>query len=411
MKNTTRKGGNDFFFSNFVSVKKGFIIICLLVCGLSARAYNDHRGHNLDSLEREVAKWTPDAIEKASEEELVKLNAAYRELMLGYSNIISPKCEFYARKALSISQTRGWEYENLDALRHIGQCFWASEELDSAAYYYNQALEAAERLVADPKTVDDARSVLYGTVGNLYNTMGNIPEAMRLYAKAGEIFDKYGWNSSNAVLYYNIGETWTDEGDLNKALDAYQKSLSYAQAANDSLWMANAQKGLGRLYMEKGQNWKAVRYFHKAEDYFSLHDTEEPLQRKENFEYMSLALESQQRLLTGLLIGAVLLVVLVLLAAFLGNRLRASRQAQADTAAVMEETLEELRGQASAPSLSKRELEILDLLSKGYTTPQIAEALCLSPETVKWYRKKLLVKFDVANTAELVAAAQKEGRL
>jgi DNA-binding CsgD family transcriptional regulator len=68
-------------------------------------------------------------------------------------------------------------------------------------------------------------------------------------------------------------------------------------------------------------------------------------------------------------------------------------------------------GPANTPGTSKREKEILDLLAKGYTTPQIAEALSLSPETVKWYRKKLLVKFDAANTAELVLAARKAGEI
>ena len=61
--------------------------------------------------------------------------------------------------------------------------------------------------------------------------------------------------------------------------------------------------------------------------------------------------------------------------------------------------------------LSEREKEIVDLLSKGYTTPQIAEALSLSPETIKWYRKKLLAKFDVANVAELVLKARDTGVL
>lgn len=396
-----------YLFINFVSVKKGVIIILMLATGLWARAYNDHRGHNLDSLEREVAKWTPDAIDRASTEELKELNSAYRELMLGYSTTIGPKCEFYARKALSISEPRGWDYESLDAWRYIGQCYWAIGQLDSAAYYYRLATDAAERLDADPKTIDDTRSMLYGTLGNLYNTMGDIPEAMRLYAQAGEIFEQYGWNTSSAVLYYNIGETWTDEGEMAKALEAYRKSLSFAQAAGDSLWIAYAHKGLGRMYMEKGRTWKALRHLYQAEDYFSRHDMEETIPRKETFEYISHALEGQKRLLFGLLAGAVLLVILILLSVILGRRLRASRQAQADTAAVMEETLEELRGQSSAPTLSKREQEILDLVTKGYTTPQIAEALCLSPETVKWYRKKLLVKYDVSNTAELVSAAVK----
>ena len=69
-------------------------------------AYNDHRGHNLDSLERAVARWVPDAIDLASTEELVNLNRAFRDLMLGYSALNSEKCVFYARKALSISEPR-----------------------------------------------------------------------------------------------------------------------------------------------------------------------------------------------------------------------------------------------------------------------------------------------------------------
>ena len=62
-----------------------FCAAALLLASVSAAAYNDHRGHNLDSLERVVARWTPDAVERASEAELVKLNRAYRDLMLGYA--------------------------------------------------------------------------------------------------------------------------------------------------------------------------------------------------------------------------------------------------------------------------------------------------------------------------------------
>ena len=66
---------------------------------------------------------------------------------------------------------------------------------------------------------------------------------------------------------------------------------------------------------------------------------------------------------------------------------------------------------SDSPQLSDREKEILSLLAKGYTAPQIAEALSLSPETIRWYRKKLLVKFDVANTPELIFQAREKGVL
>jgi len=59
----------------------------------------------------------------------------------------------------------------------------------------------------------------------------------------------------------------------------------------------------------------------------------------------------------------------------------------------------------NAISLTKREQSILQEVALGYTTPQIARSLGLSPETVKWYRKQLLDKFSAATSAEMVRIA------
>ena len=55
--------------------------------------------------------------------------------------------------------------------------------------------------------------------------------------------------------------------------------------------------------------------------------------------------------------------------------------------------------------LTRREMTILREVALGRTTPQIAKNLGLSPETVKWYRKQLLVKFSAATSAEVVRKA------
>lgn len=403
-------------------MNKRIIAILATLAVLPATAYNDHRGHNLDSLERVVARWTPDAIDRAGTQELIDLNNACRSLMLGYSTTIGPKSEFYARKALSISESRGWEFANWDASKFIGQCFWAQEKYDSALFYFNKAREAIERMEAGgtsptapegygQKEIDDAKSSLYGAIGNLYSMQDSIPQAMEYYAKAGAIFDKYGWNISNSVLYYNIGETWAAEGDLKAAEKAYRKALAYAEVEQDSLWIASNHKGLGRMYLDLGKTGKALRELHQAEEYFSKHDKEETIFRKENFEYMTMALDRQRRQLKVIIFAMALLVLLAAGIILLGQMLHRSRKEQEETAEVMEETLADLQN-SKAPAggadlrISEREKDILDLLAKGYTSPQIAEALSISPETVKWYRKKLLIKFDVANTAELVLRAK-----
>jgi two-component system, NarL family, nitrate/nitrite response regulator NarL len=59
--------------------------------------------------------------------------------------------------------------------------------------------------------------------------------------------------------------------------------------------------------------------------------------------------------------------------------------------------------------LSKRELEIVKLISEELTTQEIAEKLFLSPHTVDTHRKNLLAKLNVRNTAGLVKFALQHG--
>jgi DNA-binding NarL/FixJ family response regulator len=58
--------------------------------------------------------------------------------------------------------------------------------------------------------------------------------------------------------------------------------------------------------------------------------------------------------------------------------------------------------------LTPREKELLKLIVEGYTNPEIAEKISLSSETIKGYRKNLLLKLDVKNTAMLVKKAMEE---
>lgn len=57
---------------------------------------------------------------------------------------------------------------------------------------------------------------------------------------------------------------------------------------------------------------------------------------------------------------------------------------------------------SKVPELSKREIEVLTLISKGLNTPEISEILFISQNTVQTYRKRLLDKFEAKNVAELV---------
>lgn len=65
--------------------------------------------------------------------------------------------------------------------------------------------------------------------------------------------------------------------------------------------------------------------------------------------------------------------------------------------------------QAKKPSagnkLTKRETEVLKLIVEGYTSPEIAKMLYISPRTVETHRANLMNKLKIKNTAALVRYA------
>ena len=393
----------------FVNMKRfAGICICLVAMSLQpALGYNDHRNHNIDSLELAVSTWTPDRVAKASTQELIDLDNAYRELMIAFSNLNSDKCEFYARKSITISVPRGWEFAKADAYRYIGVRFYGKEQWDSAHFYYNLALESLYKMEAGAtsptapegypeREIDDIKSALYGTIGNIYNMQDSLDLAMDYYAKAAEIFEKWGWNESNSILYYNIGETWLEVADYGKAMDGYNKALDYARAASDTLLMANVWKSMGRLYLETGRYGRAMRSLKKAEAYYSTHVGEEEGFHQENLDSISRVMEAQKK--RGFwLLGAIFAAALVAAGVVIG--LRRKRK----------DNLGSAPSKADGVKLNDRELEILRLMAQGKTSAQIADEICLSSETVKWYRKKLFAKFDVSNAAELIRRVTEEG--
>ena len=57
------------------------------------------------------------------------------------------------------------------------------------------------------------------------------------------------------------------------------------------------------------------------------------------------------------------------------------------------------------PKITKRELEVVKLIAKQYTTQQIAEALFVSTNTVATHKRNLFVKMDVKNSVGMIKKA------
>ena len=62
-------------------------------------------------------------------------------------------------------------------------------------------------------------------------------------------------------------------------------------------------------------------------------------------------------------------------------------------------------------TISKREYEVLDLLSLGYSSKEIANKLYISHATVATHRKNIFEKTKAKNVADLIRLAYETGVL
>jgi DNA-binding NarL/FixJ family response regulator len=75
----------------------------------------------------------------------------------------------------------------------------------------------------------------------------------------------------------------------------------------------------------------------------------------------------------------------------------------------IEEIRQLTRGEQSVSSLSAREVEVLQMIAYGSTNREVAEALHISPQTVKTYLERIFTKLGVSDRTRAVAVALKHG--
>lgn len=413
-------------------MKRLLIILCLIqIYATPANAqYNDHRDRKLDSLENVVTGWTPERLANAPFETRADVCLAFSQLMYGYERINPDRSMYAARRAYHLGNELKSLYQPYLASKFIGQLFYNKEQYDSTIFYYRVALGYLERMAAGeagPDTpdgypqekIDDAASSLYGNIGNLYYEIDSLPQAMSYYAKAGEIFKKYDWKISSSILEHNMGDIWAYEGNDAKAVECYNTAISYAQEADDSLWMASPKLGLGALFMRQGKVTKALKYLHEADEYYSKHQDQEYYDRIATLDIMGQAYQTQKRQRSMLATAfAVLALVLLSLLIITRRALRLKRENVAADEAIgealtqleMTDSLFRLKMDQNV-QLSRGEQEILPMIAEGLTSKDIAKRLFVTEQTIKWRRQRLLAKFDARNTAEMLSKAREIGLL
>ncbi len=206
----------------------------LLFIGLFALQLSAQNG--IDSLRLEIEKTK---IPAEKRELRLDIGSAFYELGMYDSALV----EFQA--ALKLTPNSDKENKG-KSLRAIARTFHMKEDLESAVYYYNQALRLFQQLPEKPELQAD----ILRDLGRTYYENAQYDSAMNYYMDAKDIYEKYNLQTEgHGVIFHYIGSVFKRQGNMDKACEYYQMQIDYGTKNNMPKIVAEGMY-LGTLCLE-----------------------------------------------------------------------------------------------------------------------------------------------------------------
>ncbi|MBE9542279.1 MAG: tetratricopeptide repeat protein, partial [Proteobacteria bacterium] len=106
-----------------------------------------------------------------------------------------------------------------------------------------------------------SHSVVLGNLGLAYSHLGQVEKAIEYYQKALVISKEIGDRRGEGNRLGNLGIAYSDLGQVEKAIEYYEQALVIAKEIGDRRGEGNALGNLGNAYSHLGQVEKAIEYY------------------------------------------------------------------------------------------------------------------------------------------------------
>ena len=149
--------------------------------------------------------------------------------------------------------------ENYYALNSIGEQSYVWGKINEATFAWSRLLK-----LADDKKDKNCISVATGNMGIIYRIQGDMEKALEHYEKALEIHTEIGNKLGMTSALGNMGIIYRIQGDMEKALEHYEKALEIDYDIGNKQGMANQLGNMGVVYQIQGDMTKALEHHQKA---------------------------------------------------------------------------------------------------------------------------------------------------
>ncbi len=184
------------------------------------------------------------------------LGSAYSEISTNYSsNNDFNNSHRYSNKAIAIFRENGKKERLAITLMNVGYEYYTINEMDTALMYYDEAEPIFEELGFDLGTAY--------TIGNralILRKKGLLSEAKKDLFQAIEMLQPYGDLFGLSDFYIQLGNVFSDEGDIEEAINYSFNALDIAMSEDLKEQIKDASLLLSQLFAKQEQYKKALEY-------------------------------------------------------------------------------------------------------------------------------------------------------
>jgi signal transduction histidine kinase len=197
----------------------------------------------------------------AADHELFRI---YKILTNAYIYTDSEQSLEYAQMGINLAKEKNDRYQTAEFYYNAGNVYYTANQLDSALYCYEQALEMQKQ--ADKKNVKNKEESEYLTLrlfrfmGIIHGISGKYESALNHFFNAMAIAENAGEPEEMAFLCNSIADTYYKMSNNAQAEAYYWKAEKLCRAANDSTTLAGVCLGLCKIFINKEDYAKALEY-------------------------------------------------------------------------------------------------------------------------------------------------------
>jgi len=111
-------------------------------------------------------------------------------------------------------------------------------------------------------------ALMYNQLGLIHDARGDLDEALEWYQKSVDITKQIGDKAGLAPTYNNIAAIHYARGDLDEALKCYLKDLEISEQICDKTGLATTYNNIGEVHYARGDLDEALEWYQKSVDIF-----------------------------------------------------------------------------------------------------------------------------------------------